>query len=181
MSNKNKKGSSPFSEDDSGAERQAPIGQDPPEPEGPQNSMTPEGETGEATKDDTSRELEAIRSRICQRRQQVKSGGKPHELVYNSTDLADAEWLLVELDKALGHECCLTPAETAELEELKEKRNLKASDQEVWSRISSKHGKGLTPDEMVMKDHLVAQQDAKLSNQELKRYRELQEKSDKKS
>lgn len=118
---------------------------------------------------DVSNELEAIRKRLGQRRRDVY-GGTPG--AFNTTDLADAEWLLVELDKSLGHEG-MAPFELAELDHLEKLRVLTdPSDVAVWAKLQAKHGK-LTTEELVMHEYLEGKLDAMLTVVQLSRYKEL--------
>jgi hypothetical protein len=49
---------------------------------------------------DDAAELEAIRKRLGERRHELATASMPDR--YNTTDLADADWLLDKLSKALG-------------------------------------------------------------------------------
>lgn len=121
--------------------------------------------------------LEAIRGRLTARRADIFG----HSVVggpYTTQDLGDAEWLLVELDKALGHPDALTPAESWELAQLTKKRKLDSVEQGVWDRLSYRTDK-LSGDDLVMKDHLCAKLDACLTAEELKRYKELSAQAEK--
>lgn len=126
------------------------------------------------SKEECAVELEAIRGRLAGRRRDLLTTRNPGP--FSTTDLADAEWLLCELDCHLGHPCHLTPSEHAELASLTEARRLTGPDQEALDRISMKHGV-LTPDDLIIRDHLSAKQDAKLNADEQERYKELTEKS----
>lgn len=126
------------------------------------------------TKIDISGELNAIRNRLAVRRRELAPGGST--TLYTTTDLADAEWLLVELDKTQGFNG-LTPAETHELAVLTEKRKLSVQDQAVLDRISGKHGENLTPEELVERDYLLMKQDAQVGPDGDKRFKELTDKA----
>lgn len=124
----------------------------------------------EPTRENITAELNAIRRRVAERRRQL-----PMAVPYNSTDLADAEWLIYELDKAMGY-TGMTPSEIAELQELEDRRKLSQHFQAVADRIAAKHG-ALTPDELVERDHLTMLQDQQLGT-DLPRYQELASKSE---
>ncbi len=121
---------------------------------------------------DITGELEAIRVRLAERRRTIAA-----PVPYTSTDLADAEWLMVELDKAMGISALLTPSEQAELLALTARRKLSLPEQAVMDRITAKHG-DLTPAELVELDYLTMTQDAQLGP-DLDRYNELVAKSKK--
>lgn len=123
------------------------------------------------SKVELSAELEAIRARLAERRKTLGSTVTP----YSATDLADAEWLMVELDKSLGGSAALTPAETAELAALTKRRALTPAQQAVMDRIAALHGK-LTTDDMIEHDYLIIQQDRMLGP-DLPRFQELMAKA----
>ena len=128
------------------------------------------------TKVDITAELEAVRQRIAAKR---RRGFKGTQEPFTTTDLADMEFLLVALDTAMGNKPLLTPAEADELYALQQKRELTDPiDIEVRNRIAGK-GDTLTPEELVMRDHLNAKADAQLTEAELARLAELTAKSKK--
>ncbi len=121
------------------------------------------------SKADVARELDAIRSRLAERRKNLAGGGTT--IHYNTTDLADAEWLMCELDHAIGGGDAMTPSERHELAEIEKLRLLSPAHQAVMNRISAKHG-DLTPEELVEKDYLTMCQDGQMGSS-LERYKVL--------
>lgn len=120
-------------------------------------------------------ELAAIRTRLAFRRKQMLSGGASlAERQFNSTDLADAEWLVIELSRAKGV-TIISMDDEDNYQRLTKLRydGLNPAQKAVLDRIQGLHGE-LNPGEMVELDYLHMQQDKLLTADELAEWKRLE-------